>query len=307
MMNSLSSCIFFFLVMLSSSVLFLPEQVSHLYAQSATGSQSPTSQPTPATLGVKITTPTNEQQVSFQNNNNSNLRLKGTSTDNVDKDCQVSVIINDIRPYQNTTATGQGGKNDYSTWIYSLAPTLIKEGSNKVTARISCVNPSVVGANDTSTDANIVKHSSVFFTVQSTPTATAATPVANESSSSITDSPNTTETITSTTTTSTSIRTKAVPYFVSNPNCQVQLVSNDLSCTIKLAGIENIAKIQPFLHAELTTSCINPGGNTPPDKVRTTPLIGDSKSIHAVVDVNCPPSMTPSFTYKNVELQVGDI
>ena len=251
----------FFLVMLSSSVLFLPEQVSHLYAQSATGSQSPTSQPTPATLGVKITTPTN----------------------------------------------GQGGKNDYSTWVYSLAPTLIKEGSNKVTARISCVNPSVVGANDTSADANIVKHSSVFFTVQSTPTATAATPVANESSSSIADSPNTTETITSTTTTSTSIRTKAVPYFVSNPNCQVQLVSNDLSCTIKLAGIENIAKIQPFLHAELTTSCINPGGNTPPDKVRTTPLIGDSKSIHAVVDVNCPPSMTPSFTYKNVELQVGDI
>jgi hypothetical protein len=84
-------------------------------------------------------------------------------------------------------------------------------------------------------------------------------------------------------------------------------LSHDLSCNIKIAGIENIDKIRSFLHADLTTSCINPAGNTPPDKVRTTPLIGDSKSILAVVEVNCPPSMIPSFIYKNVELQVGDI
>ncbi len=75
----------------------------------------------------------------------------------------------------------------------------------------------------------------------------------------------------------------------------------------KLAGIENIAKIQPFLHADLTTSCINPAGNTPPDKVRTLPLIGDSKTIHAAVNVSCPPPMTSSFTYKNVQMQVGDV
>ena len=302
MIKSLSS--FFVIVMLSFSVFFLPDLVSDLYAQNTTGSQPPlTVQPTasPTTLGVKITTPASNQQVPFQNNNNRSLQITGTSTDTIDTDCQVSVIANDIRPYQNTTATGPGGEIDYSTWIYSLAPPLIKEGPNKVTARISCIDSTVLGANDT----NMVKHSSVFFTIQSTPTTSAS--MVNESSSSTTDSSNATQAATTATTTSTSTRTKAVPYFVSNPNCQVELVSHDLSCTIKLAGIENIAKVQPFLHADLTASCINPAGNIPPDNVRIIPLIGDSKTIRAVVDVNCPPSMTPSFTYKNVQIQVGDV
>jgi hypothetical protein len=126
--------------MLSFSVFFLPDLVSDLYAQNTTGSQPPlTVQPTasPTTLGVKITTPASNQQVPFQNNNNRSLQITGTSTDTIDTDCQVSVIANDIRPYQNTTATGPGGEIDYSTWIYSLAPPLIKEDPNKVTARIS--------------------------------------------------------------------------------------------------------------------------------------------------------------------------
>jgi hypothetical protein len=78
MMNLLSSCIFFFLVILFSSFLFLPEQVGTLYAQNSTVSQlsstATATQPTPTTLGVKITTPTNEQQVFF--NNNSDLQLR---------------------------------------------------------------------------------------------------------------------------------------------------------------------------------------------------------------------------------------
>jgi hypothetical protein len=137
--------------------------------------------------------------------------------------------------------------------------------------------------------------SSAFFTVLN-----ASAPVAADNLSSSTGA-------TTTATTGPSVRTGAIPYFVSNPTCQVEQLSHDLSCNIKITGIENIDKIRPFLHADLTTSCINPTGNTPPDKVRTTPLIGDSKSILAVVKVNCPPSMTPSFVYKNVELQVGDI
>jgi hypothetical protein len=72
-------CVTFLFVILFSSILFLPEQASHLYAQNSTVSQlsSTATQPTPTTPGVKITTPTNEQQVFF--NNNSNLQLKGTS------------------------------------------------------------------------------------------------------------------------------------------------------------------------------------------------------------------------------------
>jgi hypothetical protein len=170
MMNLLSSCIFFFLVILFSSFLFLPEQVGTLYAQNSTVSQlsstatatATATQPTPTTLGVKITTPTNEQQVFF--NNNSDLQLKGTSTDNADKDCQVSVIANDIRPYQNVIATGQEGNNDYSIWTYSLSPPLLKEGSNKVTARISCANPNTTTSNLSTDSTGQVKHSSIFFT-----------------------------------------------------------------------------------------------------------------------------------------------
>ena len=132
-------------------------------------------------------------------------------------------------------------------------------------------------------------------------------PVTNGTSIT-TNASDTTKTSTITTsTTGTSTRTGAVPYFVFNPSCQVTQTSNDLNCTIKIAGIENIAKIRPFLHADLTASCINPAGNAPPDKVRIIPLIGDSKTIRAAVDMNCPPSMTPSFTYKNVQIQVGDV
>src|SRR5919112_2516892 len=259
------------------------------------------------TLGVKVTTPTNDQQVSLPNNNNNSkgLQLMGTSTDTIDTDCQVSVIANDIKPYQNTTATGLGGNKDYSTWTYSLAPTLLKEGSNKVTARILCSSPN---ASESAGDTSQVKHSSAFFTVLNASAPVAADNLSSSTTTSAATAANASSTgAAATATTGPGVRTGAVPYFVSNPTCQVEQLSHDLSCNIKIAGIENIDKIRPFLHADLTTSCINPAGNTPPDKVRTTPLIGDSKSILAVVEVNCPPSMTPRFVYKNVELQVGDV
>jgi hypothetical protein len=258
------------------------------------------------TPGVKVTTPTTDQRVSFPNNDDSKgLQLMGTSTDTIDTDCQVSIIANDIKPYQNTTATGPGGNKDYSTWTYSLAPTLLKEGSNKVTARILCSSPN---ASESAGDTSQVKHSSAFFTVLNTSAPVAADNLSSSTTTSAATAANASSTgATTTATTGPGVRTGAVPYFVSNPTCQVEQLSHDLSCNIKIAGIENIDKIRPFLHADLTTSCINPAGNTPPDKVRTTPLIGDSKSILAVVEVNCPPSMTPSFVYKNVELQVGDV
>jgi hypothetical protein len=306
-MKALPFCVIFLLLMLFSSVLFFPEQVSLLYAQNSTVSQlsSTATQPTPTMLGVKITTPTNEQQIFV--NNNSDLQLKGTSTDNADKDCQVSVIANDIRPYRNATATGREGNIDYSIWTYSLSPSLLKEGSNKVTARISCANPDTTTSNLSTDSTDQVKHSSIFFTVLN---ATAS--VSNTTSPIIANTSDTTQTLTTPTTTKTSssgtnTRTSAVPYFVLIPSCRVDQSTHDLNCITKIAGIENIAKIRPFLHADLTTSCINPAGNTPPEKTRTTSLIGDGKTVQAVVDVNCPPPMTPSYTYENVELQVGDV
>jgi hypothetical protein len=52
----------------------------------------------------------------------------------------VSVIINDVKPYQEATPTGTKTKNDYTTWKYIVDPdyTNIKEGDNKITARLLC-------------------------------------------------------------------------------------------------------------------------------------------------------------------------
>jgi hypothetical protein len=300
------SCVFVVIIaLLYSSVLSMPNIVNS-YAQNNTGPQAttttttPTQLPTTLTPGVKITTPGSNQQVSVGNNNKT-IQLTGTSTDNTTIDCQVSAIANDIKPYQNTTATGPGGESDYSAWTYFLAPPLFNEGSNKVTARISCIDPSIEVGN-AAAGPNLVKHSSVFFRVLN-----ATAPVTNGTSINTNASDTTKTSTTTTSTTGTSTRTGAVPYFVFNPSCRVTQTSNDLNCTIKIAGIENIAKIRPFLHADLTASCINPAGNTPPDNIRIIPLIGDSKTISAAVDMNCPPSMTPSFTYKNVKIQVGDV
>jgi hypothetical protein len=62
--------------------------------------------------------------------------------------CQVSVIVNGVKPYQPATATGPGGPTDYSKWNFVLTSkyTTIKQGpNNKITAKYTCKdNPSGV-------------------------------------------------------------------------------------------------------------------------------------------------------------------
>ena len=57
-------------------------------------------------------------------------------------DCKVSIIINNVKPYQPVQALGVNGKEDYSNWQYVLSKnyTNIIEGSNKITAKSSCLN-----------------------------------------------------------------------------------------------------------------------------------------------------------------------
>jgi hypothetical protein len=90
---------------------------------------------------VKISSPVKGQQVPI----GTPLTISGTSTDNPVDNCQVSVILNGIKPYQKTIATGQSGSevgsaNDYSTWKYAFTPgyVVIKQGINKITSKISC-------------------------------------------------------------------------------------------------------------------------------------------------------------------------
>jgi hypothetical protein len=70
------------------------------------------------------------------NNNNNN-----TSSSSIGN-CYVSVIVNNIKPYQNATAAGPNGINDYSSkWNYTLS--LIhhnKKRRTKITSKLSCMN-----------------------------------------------------------------------------------------------------------------------------------------------------------------------
>ncbi|MGA7898277.1 MAG: hypothetical protein WCA39_05375, partial [Nitrososphaeraceae archaeon] len=54
---------------------------------------------------IKILSPYKGQKVPTAEN----LVVSGTSSYDRSKDCRVSVLLNGIRPYQNTTATGNYG------------------------------------------------------------------------------------------------------------------------------------------------------------------------------------------------------
>jgi hypothetical protein len=92
-------------------------------------------------LSVKILTPIKGQ--TFNVGEGANLIVSGTSTYNSTNNCHVSVIVNDIKPYQKAIPTGDKiGQNDYSTWKFILDPAYatVKEGINKITSRLICPN-----------------------------------------------------------------------------------------------------------------------------------------------------------------------
>ena len=101
-------------------------------------SQSPTKRPT--SHGVKIHTPRLGDKVSIAVNN---FTITGRSVDNQSSDCQVFVIVNDVKPYQKVSAIGLNGGDDFSQWKYALFPDYakLKIGTNKITAKIHCKNP----------------------------------------------------------------------------------------------------------------------------------------------------------------------
>src|ERR671916_1242223 len=86
-------------------------------------------------MGIKINSPLSGQEVPV-----GELNITGTSTDTAATDCNVLVDVNDIKPLQNTTATGFGGQDDYSNWTFTYTKEyhLITEGPNELTAKLSC-------------------------------------------------------------------------------------------------------------------------------------------------------------------------
>jgi hypothetical protein len=85
---------------------------------------------------VKITSPAKGQQVPAAKD----LTVSGITTDGASH-CQVSVIVNGIKPYQPATGAGPGGAADYSKWNFVVTSkyTTIKLGpNNKITAKYAC-------------------------------------------------------------------------------------------------------------------------------------------------------------------------
>ena len=110
---------------------------------------------------VKITSPLAGQEVPV-----GELTITGTSTDDPTTDCQVDVDLNDQKPFQNAIATGPGGESDYSNWNYNYTRNynLITEGTNELTAKLSCFDDSNSGT------TNLTKWNSVNVTGGATTT-----------------------------------------------------------------------------------------------------------------------------------------
>ena len=136
----------FLLVVLTNTIIVYAQQVS---PPSNTPTQKPaqspsSSTPSPKLHAVKIIAPTKGQQIPASKD----LTISGTSIDNATSNCQVSMIVNHVKPYQRATAAGTGGTNDYSKWNFVLISnyTAIKPGpDNRITAKYTCKdNPSMV-------------------------------------------------------------------------------------------------------------------------------------------------------------------
>ena len=155
-----SHIIFFVIITVSGIICFYTDSNNFIYAQNQLSDPS---------AGVKITSPATGQKIPV-----GELEVAGTSTDNNLTDCRVYVDINDIKPMQNTTASGSDGQNDYSNWTFTYTNEyhLISEGINELTAKLSCIhNP-----------ANVTKYYSVNVTgvptsVAANDTATVPAPV----------------------------------------------------------------------------------------------------------------------------------
>ena len=87
---------------------------------------------------IKIVKPITTQNVSSRDE----LTISGQSSDNNLKNCSVSVIVNDVKPYQNAVARGAGGPTDFSEWEFALHNnyTQIIEGENKITSKLLCAS-----------------------------------------------------------------------------------------------------------------------------------------------------------------------
>ena len=70
----------------------------------------------------------------------SSLTVSGTSDDNAQINCNIQVLVNGHRPYQDTIPVAPG---DYSDWTFVVNPQYaeIEEGINTITSKAICDSP----------------------------------------------------------------------------------------------------------------------------------------------------------------------
>jgi hypothetical protein len=141
---------------------------------STPSSPSPLS-PSAKLHAVKIMSPARGQQVLITKN----LTVSGVSTTSgnpATSHCQVSVIVNNIKPYQQAKGTGPGGAADFSKWNFVLTSkyTTIKQGpSNKITAKNVCSNdPKASYYSVNVTGVSAIPTASAPHTISSSPSPT---------------------------------------------------------------------------------------------------------------------------------------
>jgi hypothetical protein len=90
-----------------------------------------------ASACVQITSPSKNEAVPA----GSTMEVSGTSDDNTQFNCNIQVMVNDKRPYQD--ATPVAGPGDYSKWSFTITPqyTEIEPGINKITSKATCDAP----------------------------------------------------------------------------------------------------------------------------------------------------------------------
>ena len=124
------------ILLFASSITASPSSFLYAQQQQLTQNTTPTRSATSA-IGVKITSPARGQQVPV-----GSLTISGTSKANTNSnDCTVYAIWDHLKPYQKVEPTGLGGSDDYSNWAftYTSAYHLITNGTNQLTAKISCL------------------------------------------------------------------------------------------------------------------------------------------------------------------------
>ena len=119
------------------TVIFLMTSNNFIYGQVTENSTSQSA----TNEWIKIVTPETDQQIPA----GEEFTVSGESSDDTSKDCDVSVIVNYVKPYHIASATGAGGADDYSQWDFTLSSnyTEIKEGTNRITAKLFCSPTSV--------------------------------------------------------------------------------------------------------------------------------------------------------------------